>query len=1184
MADAVKLTYDELTVSRGPVFLTFTDWPLGGTGIFDLSTYLTQLKNSSFSSEMRVTSKVLDSFLPAWHILKEYSDTSELVAVIIKSLTSSIPLETRVTSLISEDIELSSRVAQKEEEDFSFSIDLKKEQIATFEMDSRVSIFNSDSLDIISRLSLLTSETFDSSFVLHKTLSDSYEFGFQVLSPSTFPDELEWYLWGNVGMGDEQGSTKIFHGVGLTTQALLYVKNKGSTGTTTIDILKNGISIFPTEETRPSLSVSDIDKWADYIFSLGSEVFLFEGDKLTLRVVDSAVDVSEMVVRLVIRRLPYVRPTIKKVELFEGELKLGNTIPRISNLNVKIVFDHEMDENYSPTVECIWSDGSSSILTGEWDNTPLQFNGTVYNCSSLDVSEKTGGNFSIRIGDAISRNTLEMEEDEFPFLLEELPSGVITIKDNLLFTVSQNVDVLLDYEGGEYMSFSLDGIQWSSWIAYSTEYTVDITASSIGGNSSDGLKTIYVRFRRGTTVTSTYSTTITYTTEDMEFNVRLDIDRKNSKNIDVVYTLPESAKITPIKYFRIYEGRGFAYDTVNLASGGTPSASSVEGSLIASNAFDGNTSTSWQSIVTGPLPQWLQYTYSIGQEKIVSKYSIHPYLTDANSVPTSWQFEGSNDGSNWVVLDTRAEQVLNQDSPYEYTFVNFGQYQYYRILFTDSVGGVYIRIKEIALYGIEISYEKTYEEIVRTPYVFEGTKLQILDAGNRLVYYSEGIVKSASNDIFSVPSLNFNGWFTASHDTGYSPEDAMNPLFKNGTWQWNKTTYPSVWLQLDTSKSYITCNDGIVSCDSGIFPEHAFDDNFNTYWRMENSVPNWIQIDYGVDNEKVIRRYVLLTGDLVSGYFYSWQLLASNDGSTWDILDTHTLEYIGDYKVYALTNTTAYRYYRIYVTNLLGTAPYGMGSILLQEYVEGLPSKIMDGYLFEDSKGASIKEWTIHGSNNGSDWVLLHTKSWKEEDENIDTKLYSFENSEAYKYYRWTPTELDFSTTQSLKMLVFLEKGKYLCSRVPELTRFDLTVINTSGELALVEGEEGVVPNYYEKFLSIYEGGSWIFPVLPPISADMIPLHYLLVNETGETITRTFDVRPITITYEYTIIDTSAISLRIELEDMAGRLTQYDIPYGYSLNEFAVSGKTLKAYKTKWTDEVKSGEITNATSLWFRFE
>lgn len=60
----------------------------------------------------------------------------------------------------------------------------------------------------------------------------------------------------------------------------------------------------------------------------------------------------------------------------------------------------------------------------------------------------------------------------------------------------------------------------------------------------------------------------------------------------------------------------------------------------------------------------------------------------------------------------------------------------------------------------------------------------------------------------------------------------------------------------------------------------------------------------------------------------AWQLLASNDGATWDQLDVHTNQQpssASSRRVFGISNQTAYRIYRLQVDADAANAPRGVG-------------------------------------------------------------------------------------------------------------------------------------------------------------------------------------------------------------------------------------------------------------------
>jgi alpha-L-fucosidase 2 len=117
-------------------------------------------------------------------------------------------------------------------------------------------------------------------------------------------------------------------------------------------------------------------------------------------------------------------------------------------------------------------------------------------------------------------------------------------------------------------------------------------------------------------------------------------------------------------------------------------------------AFDINTSTKWYdpAASTG----WLSYTFSNGYAWAVTQYQI----TSANDVsqrdPMNWQLQGSNDGSTWTTLDTRAgETFASRYLLKTYTLTNTTPFCSYRLNVTANSGGSSygIQLSELALFS-----------------------------------------------------------------------------------------------------------------------------------------------------------------------------------------------------------------------------------------------------------------------------------------------------------------------------------------------------------------------------------------------------------------------------------------------------------------------------------------------------
>ena len=147
-------------------------------------------------------------------------------------------------------------------------------------------------------------------------------------------------------------------------------------------------------------------------------------------------------------------------------------------------------------------------------------------------------------------------------------------------------------------------------------------------------------------------------------------------------------------------------------SGGTATASSsIDVGRQPSAAFDGYTNDEVQCWHSASFAgnQWIQFDFGSGVTKVVTAYWIMARPSD-DWYPSTWTFLGSNDGSTFTTLDTKASQTIPAPSAgvtstqpqnfNKYTISNTTQYRYYRLNVTATTGGnSYCVIGEMALLG-----------------------------------------------------------------------------------------------------------------------------------------------------------------------------------------------------------------------------------------------------------------------------------------------------------------------------------------------------------------------------------------------------------------------------------------------------------------------------------------------------
>jgi hypothetical protein len=91
--------------------------------------------------------------------------------------------------------------------------------------------------------------------------------------------------------------------------------------------------------------------------------------------------------------------------------------------------------------------------------------------------------------------------------------------------------------------------------------------------------------------------------------------------------------------------------------------------------------------VESHMPTWLQYQFAAPTR--VTHYEFIPWRADSfpNRGPSTWQFQGSNNGSSWTTLDSQSGFYPHRGvGPYLWSIAEPQAFTYYRIYITANVG------------------------------------------------------------------------------------------------------------------------------------------------------------------------------------------------------------------------------------------------------------------------------------------------------------------------------------------------------------------------------------------------------------------------------------------------------------------------------------------------------------------
>lgn len=137
-------------------------------------------------------------------------------------------------------------------------------------------------------------------------------------------------------------------------------------------------------------------------------------------------------------------------------------------------------------------------------------------------------------------------------------------------------------------------------------------------------------------------------------------------------------------------------------------------------AHDGLTSTHWfAAAATG----WLQYDFGAGVTKTIRRYRLSASASASDRDPMNWTLKGSNNGTDFTVVDTRVNESFgNREQTREFKLNGTpAAYRYYRLDVTaNKTSGVelFVRVAEYRLSTIDV-----WEDI--TTFVNEESKIRI---------------------------------------------------------------------------------------------------------------------------------------------------------------------------------------------------------------------------------------------------------------------------------------------------------------------------------------------------------------------------------------------------------------------------------------------------------------------------
>lgn len=357
--------------------------------------------------------------------------------------------------------------------------------------------------------------------------------------------------------------------------------------------------------------------------------------------------------------------------------------------------------------------------------------------------------------------------------------------------------------------------------------------------------------------------------------------------------------------------------TVTAQFAGNGAAEAVE------KVVDKNTASKYLTFNQAPL--WIMWQCNTPQA--AAQYALTSGGDAPERDPNNWTFEGSNNGTDWTILDTRTGELFSgRGMTKTYTFSNSTNYTYYRLNITqmlDPGSGIF----QMAEWGIAGSNPPeapsglsasatggqetilTWTDNAATESGFEIERSEngtdFVKAGtvaaNITTFADQGVVASTLY-YYRVRAINaFGGsaYTSAVTVTTLAPTGALTDLTDDGG---------VLTVKYENGASAAEASDKLI------------DNSFSTKYLIPsgNALPYWIRYESTTGANQLLTKYTLTSGgDAVGRDPKNWVLEGSDNGTSWTAVDTRTgflFTARSQTVAFVLTTPAQYKYYQITVT------------------------------------------------------------------------------------------------------------------------------------------------------------------------------------------------------------------------------------------------------------------------------
>lgn len=342
---------------------------------------------------------------------------------------------------------------------------------------------------------------------------------------------------------------------------------------------------------------------------------------------------------------------------------------------------------------------------------------------------------------------------------------------------------------------------------------------------------------------------------------------------------------------------------------------------------DNSSATKYLTFNVAPL--WIQWHCTTPQT--AGAYAIVSANDASERDPKTWTFEASANGTDWVVLDSRADEFFSSRLMIKTFFIaNTMAYAYYRLNISAINGATLFQLADWGLYEAIAPAAPTALNAVSSG----GNEVYLSWTDNTPVEAAYEVERSENGtDYTRIATVGTNVLEYLDQDAGVNKQyyyrvRATNPFGQSAYASKTVTTQDLNGAFIDLTDDGGTLEVSNENSNTGENSANLIDNNLGTKYLIPGSFTGYsFSYHSNTGGAKLVTKYTLVSGNDASARDpKNWVFEGSNNGTSWTILDTRTNELFPDRyqaRAFRLATPAQYSYYRVSVTANNGSSIAG---------------------------------------------------------------------------------------------------------------------------------------------------------------------------------------------------------------------------------------------------------------------